>query len=104
MLHPLNSEVVDYLTQRTESMMGLYYLATLYRSVRALEAGRRRAWQGAAVAACALGMACKESMVTAPVMVMLFDRIFVFDSFSQARQARQPLYAGLIATWALLAV
>ena len=35
-LHPLNSEAVDYLTQRTESMMALFYLLTLYASVRAL--------------------------------------------------------------------
>jgi hypothetical protein len=35
LLHPLNSEAVDYLTQRTESMMGLFYLLTLYASLRA---------------------------------------------------------------------
>src|SRR5205814_5113750 len=29
-VHPLNSEVVDYAIQRTESMMGLFYLLTLY--------------------------------------------------------------------------
>ena len=33
-MHPLNTEVVDYLTQRTESMMALFYLLTLYASVR----------------------------------------------------------------------
>ena len=37
-----------------------------------------------AVAACALGMGAKESMVTAPVMVVLFDRVFLFDSFRAA--------------------
>lgn len=35
MLHPLNSEVVTYVTQRTESMMAAFYLLTLYASLRA---------------------------------------------------------------------
>ena len=34
-LHPLNSEVVTYVTQRTESMMAVFYLLTLYASLRA---------------------------------------------------------------------
>ena len=29
-LHPLQTETIDYLTQRTESMMGLFYLLTMY--------------------------------------------------------------------------
>jgi len=33
-LHPLNTEVVDYLTQRSESMMALFYLLTLYAVIR----------------------------------------------------------------------
>ena len=32
-VHPLNSEVVDYLTQRTEALMALFYLLTMYASV-----------------------------------------------------------------------
>ena len=35
-VHPLNSEVVDYLTERTESLMALFYLLTLYASIRAI--------------------------------------------------------------------
>ena len=35
-LHPLNTEAVDYLTQRTELLMALFYLLTLYAGIRAL--------------------------------------------------------------------
>src|SRR6266542_1545511 len=103
-LHPLNSEVVDYVTQRTESMMALFYLLTLYCAVRA--AGQRRTdrWTIAAVACCAAGMACKESMVTAPIMVALYDRVFLYTSARQALRERWRLYAGLAATWIILAV
>jgi tetratricopeptide (TPR) repeat protein len=99
-VHPLNTEVVDYLTQRTESMMALGYLLTMYAAVRAVTAVRGQGmWQAVAVAACALGMLCKESMATAPLMVVLFDRAFVFDSFADALRRRWRLYAALAATW-----
>jgi tetratricopeptide (TPR) repeat protein len=105
-VHPLNTEAVDYVTQRTESLMALFYLATLYCAIRAHEAGRRGgSWQVAevaAIAACALGMATKESMVTAPVAVLLYDRIFVFASMAEGLRARRRLYLGLAATWLVL--
>jgi tetratricopeptide (TPR) repeat protein len=98
-LHPLNTEVVDYVTQRSESMMALFYLLTLYASVRATGP-----WPFVAVVSCLLGTACKESMVTAPVMVVLFDRLFVFGSLRKAWRARWRLYLGLASTWGLLGV
>jgi tetratricopeptide (TPR) repeat protein len=107
MLHPLQTEAVNYLSHRTESMMGLFYLVTLYCSIRAAETGGRRRgaekWRLGAIAACATGMACKESMVTAPLMVALYDRIFLFDSLKASLRARRGLYAALAATWLVLA-
>jgi hypothetical protein len=102
LVHPLNSEVVNYITQRTESLMALCYLLTLYCSIRALDKSRARAWSVLAVVCCAAGVACKESMVTAPIMVMLFDRIFVYRNAREMWQRRSPLYAGLLSTWVLL--
>src|SRR5438093_1955133 len=56
-VHPLNSEVVDYITQRTESLMALFYLLTMYCAVRAADRGSRaRVWSVSAVVCCALGM------------------------------------------------
>ena len=37
-VHPLNSESVSYLTERTESLMALFYLTTFYASIRAAAA------------------------------------------------------------------
>jgi tetratricopeptide (TPR) repeat protein len=120
-VHPLNSEVVNYVSQRTESMMAACYLLTVYASIRAfrvkpsssrlpakaeppspkLQAGR---WTIVAVAACALGALCKESIATVPVIVALYDRVFLFDSWKAAIARRRRLYAGLAATWVLVAV
>src|SRR4030095_17053741 len=95
MLHPLQTETIDYVTQRTESMMGLCYFLTLYCSGRALERRPGR-WPTA-------GVACKESMVTGPVMVAFFDRGFV-PRAGLRKVNRTRLYVGLAATWLLLAV
>ena len=100
-LHPLPSETIDYVTQRTESMMGLFYLLTMYCSVRALDRQPAR-WHAAAILACAAGMACKESMLTAPVIVGLYDYVFVASPvLRKIRRAR--LYIGLAMTWLVLA-
>lgn len=102
-VHPLNTDAVDYVTQRTETMMAFFYLLTLYASIRAAAPSSWRGWQVAAVLACALGMGCKESMVTAPVMVALYDRVFLFGSVASTPRTRKRLYACLAATWLVLA-
>jgi len=102
-VHPLQTEAVTYVIQRTESMMGLFYLLTLYCAIRGAGASRPFWWYVGAVAACALGMGCKEVMVTAPLIVLFYDRVFLARSFKVAFARRWRLYVGLAATWALLA-
>jgi tetratricopeptide (TPR) repeat protein len=102
MLHPLQTEAVTYLAQRAESLMGLFYLLTLYSLIRAASSPRPAAWSVAAVAACALGMGCKQVMVTAPIALLLYDRCFIADSFGGALRRRGGLYLALAATWLIL--
>ena len=99
MLHPLQSEAVDYITQRSESLMALFFLLTLYCAQRAHRSAYAGRWQTLSVLSCACGMASKESMVTAPLAVLLYDRVFEFNSLGQAVRSRTRLYAGLAATW-----
>jgi Flp pilus assembly protein TadD len=101
MLHPINSEVVDYVTERSESMMAAAYLLTIYASTRALSS-RRIAWQSLAVTACAIGMGCKESMVTAPIAVVLYDATLAFGSWKRALAERWRFYLALGSTWLIL--
>lgn len=92
-LHPLQTEAVVYTAQRTELMMAMYYLLTLYTAIRA--ADKPKPWQIASVICCAAGMACKEVMVSAPLMVLLYDRLML-------RQWRPRFYAELAGTWCVL--
>ncbi|MES2697393.1 MAG: tetratricopeptide repeat protein [Verrucomicrobiota bacterium] len=166
-LHPLQTESVTYVIQRAESLVGLFYLLTLYCFVRAAEHrvvrgeeqkqggergaarsgecgtehatsrsaerseefGKERAaqrgakqaekmpssaggaddaryawsnWSTLAVLACLIGMATKEVMVSAPLLVLLFDRAFISGTFRAAWRARGGLHTALFATWLLL--
>ena len=105
-VHPLNSEVVDYVSERSDSMMTLCYLGALYASVRAHQSPRPLRWRITSVVACAAGMACKESMVTAPVVIALYDVVYVSGAsmrgIAAALRARWRFYMALAATWALL--
>jgi tetratricopeptide (TPR) repeat protein len=137
-VHPLQTESVTCIIQRTESLMGLFYLLTLYCFIRAVE-GRSgftpdpsginpdlqpkrgnppnsqlpalnfqpstfnsRIWSLGSIFFCLLGMATKEVMVTAPLMVLLYDRTFVAGTFREAWKKRRQFYAALACTWILL--
>lgn len=110
LLHPIQTEAVDYLIQRTEILVSLFLLLTLYASLRAWDAATpraRRRWLIASVVACALGMGSKEVMVGAPIIVVLYDRAFRTNSWRELllpANGRRWYYAALAATWGLLAV
>ncbi len=103
-VHPLHTESVTYLSQRTESLMGFFYLATLYCFARGVDStGRPAAWLALSVAACYAGMATKETMVTAPVVVLLYDRAFARGDLWLALRTRYRFYAALGSSWLVLA-
>ena len=104
MVHPLQTQAVTYVIQRCESLMGMFYLVTLYCAIRSFDSQRRGLWFAAAVAACAGGMMSKQVMITAPLMVLLYDAMFLSGSFREALRKRWPLYAGLASTAILLVV
>jgi tetratricopeptide (TPR) repeat protein len=142
-VHPLQTEAVTYVSQRAESLMGLFYLLTLYCFVRGMDcrsgftpdirlrpvrqaqgyggqasgmnpdlhglqpSPSRRSfseggWLTASILACFLGALTKQTIVTAPVMVLLYDRTFVAGSFRESLQQRWRYYLGLAGMWVLL--
>lgn len=105
-IHPLLTEAVVYVTQRTELMVALFYLATIYCALRfwTSPANAQTPWLIAATLACCAGAAAKEVMVTAPVVVMLFDWTFISDSLRSQLRRSWRLYAGLSLGWILIAV
>lgn len=101
MLHPLQTESVTYVVQRAESLMGFFYLLTLYAFVRGARAvgGGSGGWFVVAIVACLLGMGTKEVMVSAPLIVLLYDRTFLAGGFRAAWQLRGRIHLAFAATW-----
>ena len=84
-LHPLQTESVTYVIQRAESMAGMFYLATLLFYVKARRAGTRNVLLGYSIlvgltAVCAAFS--KETAVTLPVMIVVFEIFFFNTSIS----------------------
>jgi tetratricopeptide (TPR) repeat protein len=116
-LHPLQTQAVTYLVQRAESLMGLFYLLALYGWIRMAEAQEaesaghamdqgatraRRWWAAVAVAACWLGMATKEVMASAPVLIAVYDRLMLAGSWRELGRKRGWALAGIFSSWVLL--
>ena len=99
-LHPLNSEVVYYVSQRSSTLMGICYLLTLYGFLRGLDG--RRIWSVVAVICCGLGMMAKEVMVSAPIAVLFCDRALAGGAVWGSLRRRPWFYGGLAIGWLLL--
>ena len=83
LVHPLQVECVSYVTQRTESIMALFFLLTLYAAIRG--------WTVVAIVACGLGMASKESMVMAPLLVVGYDWAYRVKPWREVLARRRGL-------------
>ena len=103
LVHPLQTEAVTYLVQRAESLMGLLLLFSLYCLIRGALSSRNPSWwYGAAVFTCSLGMGTKESMVVAPLLLLLYDYVFLSGDISSALTRRRWFYLAIFSTWLIL--
>ncbi|MEI6589268.1 MAG: tetratricopeptide repeat protein [Verrucomicrobiota bacterium] len=102
-VHPLNTEAVSYIIQRAESLTALFLFISLYSSIRYFEDTlKSKRWLFAAFFSCLLGMATKEVMAVAPVLILLYDRCYCSSTFKNALLRHGRLYAGLSLTWIVL--
>lgn len=105
-VHPLLTNAVTYLAQRTEVLMAFFYVATLYAFARSLETEdtrEARTWRLMSVLACLAGTGAKEIIGTAPLAVLLYDRAFGTGTVRAAWRERKGYYLALASTWLLLA-
>lgn len=102
LLHPLQTQAVTYVIQRCESLMGLFFLLTLYCAIRGWQSPYATAWHALSGLSFLLGAGSKEVIVTAPLVVACYERIFVRDSFGEMLRRSWPLYAGYCVGFAVL--
>lgn len=79
LIHPIGTETVTYISGRPTGMMTFFYLAALSLYLRATIDDKRRPWltvpYWGAFACFALALLGKESAVTFPVVLLLWDLI-----------------------------
>ena len=61
-VHPLQSGAVTYISGRSDVLVGLWFMATLYAAIRAQASARQSVWTLAAIGACAMGMDSVENV------------------------------------------
>ena len=84
LLHPIQTQPVDYIIQRATLLAALFYIASLslYVKTRLIQGqeGGTRIWQlyfgGSLLSACA-GMFCKEITISLPLTVCLYEFCFL---------------------------
>lgn len=105
-VHPLNTQSVTYVVQRGEVMAAAFGLLALWCVINAA-AGERRwpaAWYAAAIAALAAGLSAKETAIAWLPVLLVFDRALLAGSWREALARRWPLYAGVVAMPAAVAL
>ncbi len=101
-LHPIQTEAVTYITQRTELLVGLFYFVTFTFFCRSFFSKRPFIWRALAVFACFLGMGSKEVMAACPLLVLFFDRVFIASSWKELFHRRKVFYSVLASSWLFL--
>jgi protein O-mannosyl-transferase len=109
-LHPLQTQSVTYLYQRFESLMGMFFLASVFcfamgcrEPAGAGDRGagwRSRAWLVAAWLAVVASIASKEVGAAAPLVLLWYDRVFVADSWQTLARRRGWFHAPFFALMA----
>ncbi len=124
-VHPLNTQAVTYIIQRSESMMGMFVFLGLYASIRYMQLDEARheedpqpdapitgncpaccwrcctqsrgCWAIAAFLFISLGLMSKQVAVVAPLVVLLYDWVFARSFIGTLR--RWPLHLSVFTTW-----
>jgi Tfp pilus assembly protein PilF len=94
-LHPIQTEAVMYVTQRTELMAASCILLALYFALQSFER-ESRLYTLLAALAVAIGTGCKETVVCAPLLVLCLDVAFFSPSPAAALRRHWFSYAGLM--------
>jgi tetratricopeptide (TPR) repeat protein len=78
-LHPINAEVVNYVSARSSSLMTLFALAAVWAHDAAARGGSRH-WRLPAYAAGLAAMGSKEGAMVLPALIVVWDRLRAGDA------------------------
>lgn len=103
MLHPVQTQAVTYIIQRCESLMGMFFLLTVYCAIRNWDSPSKNRWRLLSLISFFLGVGSKEVIVMAPFIVLAYEWYFVRPATMDILKHSWPLYTGYAAGIVVLA-
>jgi tetratricopeptide (TPR) repeat protein len=99
-VHPLCTQAVTYVYQRLESLAALFMVCCWYAFVRAYGdvARPRRGWSLVSAASVYAAMLCKESAAALPLLTLLYDRLFLAETWRDV-SPRRRYHAAAFCAW-----
>jgi len=101
MVHPLQTQSVTYIIQRAESLMGMLFLLSLLCAQKYFDT-RQRVWVWASLMAGLLSGLTKEVAIVLPVVIYLYDYVFVSKGWKEAWRSHRLLYLSLGVIWSVM--
>ena len=98
-VHPIQTEVVSYVVQRSEALAALFGLLALLSLVLCFEQGRSLLWSIPVFILVLLALGSKASAVCLAPMLLLLDWGVLEGSFGKAIRKRWPLH---LVAWVLV--
>ncbi|MDX2187027.1 MAG: tetratricopeptide repeat protein [Opitutaceae bacterium] len=92
-IHPLQTESVCCIIQRSEILGGLFYLLTVYAYVRGMQSPHPFRWYIGSAIAAFLGAFTKEFIATAPLVILVVDRALATGSWHETWMRRKRAIA-----------
>lgn len=104
-IHPVQTECVLYITQRSEQYAMLGMVLTFYGLLRHHQAGERaKGWLVFSSLSCIMSMFFKQNCTVMPVILVLFDRAVLSGSFKESFTKRWRYFMWTaIGTWIITA-
>ena len=101
LIHPIATETVTYISGRASGLMTFFNLLALYWYIRAARQsnGARRLYLSGAIASFLLSIGSKETAVTFPLILLLWDWLITGKRVSDIRAT---LISNHLAFWAVL--
>lgn len=97
--HPIQTQSVTYITQRFASLVTLFYLTSLVLYIKSASARHAQKavlyYSGSLIAAC-IAMKTKETAFTLPLMLMLYEYIFIANSLKRRIAKLAPFMLTLL--------
>lgn len=101
LLHPLATQPVDYIWQRSTLMLAFFYLATVVLFLEYRRTSVKTMLLGSLLT-CFLAMFTKESAFVLPLMVITVDKLFVPSSASAKKSSSWLLYMSFALMMAII--